>query len=277
MCTRCTKSALLYRYRNVVINMTKRLIIAFTAALALMCSACQNNTGMTPEGSSGQTGPALVVSGSTNPSSQNHITTAGISPTTETKGSDTASGPSSAGSVTPDDSHDPTNVVPPTSSATVGPSGSTIPHTSGSKSKPTPGTTATSTTERPETSQTTTRTSTTASTTTTTAATKSPWTYPYDIPAILQECKAEISRVGLVWDDDLTKERSSWDHPHSTGVYTEYPSMFSLKAYIMDEMIPFYIKNQDRYSIKRCKIWFEPDPQYPGDYNIYFLFRPDSA
>lgn len=251
--------------------MTKQLIIAFTAVLALMCSACQNNTGMTPEGSSGQTGPALVISGSTTPSSRNHITTAGISPTTEMKGSDMASVPSDTGSVTPDDSHEPTNIVRPTSYITGNPSGSTAPHTNGSNSKPTSGTTTTSASGRPETSQTT-----TVSTTKPTEA-KSSWLYPYDIPAILQECKAEISRVGLVWDDDLTKERSSWDHPHSTGVYTEYPSMFSLKAYIMDEMIPFYIKSQDRYSIKRCKIWFEPDTQYPGDYNIYFLFRPDSG
>lgn len=126
-----------------------------------------------------------------------------------------------------------------------------------------------------------------ANTTTTLSASptteKSPWVYPYDVSEIIRECKAEIARVaevthvGWVWDDSLTKERSSWDHPQNTGVYTEYPDMFNLKSYIINEMIPFYIENQERYSMKRCKIWFEPDTQYPGDYNIYFLFWPDSA
>lgn len=128
--------------------------------------------------------------------------------------------------------------------------------------------------------------------TTTTAAGKSPWAYPYDIPAMMQECREEIARVeksthvGWGWDDSLTKERSSWDQPESTVLYTTYPDGFAfgdyvfdgdLKNYVFSELIPFYLRNQDQYAIKRCKIWFEPRSERPGDYNIYFLYRPDSV
>lgn len=272
--------------------MKKRPAIAFTAALMLLCSACGQNTDAVLEASSVPAGSALVISDSTDPSSQENSTTAGISPTTEVKGSDVASGSSGTGSVTPDNSHNPTNIVPPTSYVTGSPSGSAAPYTSGSKSKPTPSTTATSTTGRSETSQTTTRTNTTASTTTTTATAKSPWAYPYDVSEIIRECKWEIARVaetthvGWVWGDSLTKEHSSWDQPDNTVLYTEYPAGYTfgnyvfdgdLKNYVFNELIPYYLENQERYSIKRCKIWFEPLPDHPGDYNIYFLFWPDSA
>ena len=137
-----------------------------------------------------------------------------------------------------------------------------------------------------------------ANTTTTLSASptteKSPWAYPYDVSEIIRECKAEIARVGLVWDDSLVGlpgrdgkpiglpdgvseadpsiDWAGWDNPYSTGVFTDYPDEYSLKSYIFNEMIPSYMKNQERYSLKRCKIWFEPDTQYPGDYNIYFLY-----
>ncbi len=101
---------------------------------------------------------------------------------------------------------------------------------------------------------------------------KSPWVYPYDVAVITQECKEEIARVGLVWDEGLSIDNSSWNHPYNTGVFTEYPDEYSLRSYIFDEMIPFYVKNQERYSLKRCKIWLESDTEYPGDYNIYLLY-----
>ena len=73
-------------------------------------------------------------------------------------------------------------------------------------------------------------------------------------------------------DSDPSINWAGWDNPYSTGVFTDYPDEYSLKSYIFNEMIPFYMKNQERYSLKRCKIWFEPDTQYPGDYSIYFLY-----
>lgn len=271
--------------------MTKRLIIALTAVLALMCSACQNNTGMTPKGSSGQTGPTLVISGSTTPSSRNHITTAGIPPTTEMKGSDAAPSPGSSGLTALGKSHDTETTEP--ASLVVPDKPTQAPKTDSTKEVATSGTTITSTTGKPQTTSTS-RPTTSAATTTTTAATKSPWTYPYDVSEIIRECKAEITRVGLVWHDSLVGlsgrngkpiglpdgvsetdpsiDWAGWDNSYSTGVFTDYPDEYSLKFYIFNEMIPFYMKNQKRYSLKRCKIWFEPLPDYLGDYNIYFLY-----
>ena len=288
MCTRCTKSDLSYRYRNVVIYMTKQLMIAFVAALALLCSACGQNTDAPSEASSAPAGPVLVISESTE-SSQQSSTIAGITPTTEMKGSGTAPGPGGTGSTAPNKAHEagttkPTSPVVPDKPAQT-------PQTDGSKSTTTSGTAFVSTTDKPQTTSTSRPTTTTAMTTTTAAA-KSPWAYPYDIPAMMQECREEIARVeksthvGWGWDDSLTKEQSSWDQPESTVLYTTYPDGFAfgdyvfdgdLKNYVFGELIPFYLRNQNQYAIKRCKIWFEPLPDRPGDYNIYFLYRPDSA
>ena len=288
MCTRYTKSDLSYRYRNVVIYMTKQLMIAFAAALALLCSACGQNTDAPSEASSAPAGPVLVISESTE-SSQQSSTIAGITPTTEMKGSGTAPGAGGTGSTARNKSHEvgttrPTSPVVPDKPAQT-------PQTDDSKSATTSGTAFVSTTEKPQTTSTA-RPTTTTATTTTTAAAKSPWAYPYDIPAMMQECREEIARVeksthvGWGWDDSLTKERSSWDQPESTVLYTTYPDGFAfgdyvfdgdLKNYVFGELIPFYLRNQDQYAIKRCKIWFEPRPERPGDYNIYFLYRPDSV
>lgn len=288
MCTRCTKSDLSYRYRNVVIYMTKQLMIAFAAALALLCSACGQNTDAPSEASSAPAGPVLVINESTE-SSQQSSTIAGITPTTEMKGSGTAPGAGGTGSTARNKSHEagttkPTSPVVPDKPAQT-------PQTDGPKSTTTSGTAFVSTTDKPQTTSTA-RPTTTTATTTTTAAAKSPWAYPYDIPAMMQECREEIARVeksthvGWGWDDSLTKERSSWDQPESTVLYTTYPGGFAfgdyvfdgdLKNYVFSELIPFYLRNQDQYAIKRCKIWFEPRPERPGDYNIYFLYRPDSV
>lgn len=291
MCARCTKSSLSYRYRNVVNDMKKRLVIAFAAALVLLCSACGQNTDAVSEASSAPAGPALVVSDSTDPSSQASSTTAGISPTTETRGSDASSGSGAPDSSAPNISHE-AGTTKPTSSI-VPDKPTQAPQTDVPKEVTTSGTSAAGTTGKPQTTSTS-RPTTSAATTTTTAAAKSPWAYPYDVSKIIRECKAEIARVGLVWDDSLVGlpgrdgkpiglpagmsdsdpsiNWAGWDNPHNTGAYTKYPDMFSLKSYIIEEMIPFYLKNQDQLIIKRCKIWFEPDTQYPGDYDIYFLY-----
>ena len=261
--------------------MTKQLMIAFAAALALLCSACGQNTDAPSEASSAPAGPVLVISESTE-SSQQSSTIAGISPTTEMKGSDTTSGPGCSFSIGPSKSHEAETTKP--TSPVVPNKPTQSPETDGSKNGTTSATSVAGTTSKPVTTST--SRSTTASTVTTTAAEKSPWAYPYEIPAILQDCKAEIARVGLVWDDSLTKERSSWDQPESTVLYTTYPDGFAfgdyvfdgdLKNYVFIELIPFYLRNQDQYAIKRCKIWFEPRLERPGDYNIYFLYRPDSV
>ena len=133
---------------------------------------------------------------------------------------------------------------------------------------------------------------------------KSPWRYPYDVPAIIRECKAEIARVGLVWNnalvglpgragkpiglpDGMSKDDPSiiwagWDNPDSTVPFTKHPDgiisgntmLFdgSLKNALFNDIIPFYVEQQERYSMTCCKIWFEPDPDTQGDYLIYFLF-----
>ena len=139
MCTRCTKSDLSYRYRNVVIYMTKQLMIAFAAALALLCSACGQNTDAPSEASSAPAGPVLVISESTE-SSQQSSTIAGITPTTEMKGSGTAPGPGDTGSTAPNKSHEagttkPTSPVVPDKPAQT-------PQTDGSKNVTPSGTSA---------------------------------------------------------------------------------------------------------------------------------------
>ena len=141
----------------------------------------------------------------------------------------------------------------------------------GTPGKDTP-TTSTTTTKKPTTSTTTTTTKPPTTTTTGNPHTGDPWYYPYDVDAIIADCKAEIARVGLVWDDSLTKERSSWNNPTSTVAFTAYPEYVSLKNTLFNDEIPFYVENQELFSLKRCKIWFEPYDGYPGEYKIYFLY-----
>ena len=280
--------------------MTKRLVLAFAMTLALLCSACGQNTGSVANTPSDPAGPALVVSDSTAPSSQDYTTTAGIPPTTEMKGSDTAPSPGSSGLTTLGKSHD-TETSKPTS-LVVPDKPTQAPKTDSTKDVTTSGTYAAGTTGKPQTASTP-HPTTSAATTTTTADAKSPWAYPYDVSEIIRECKAEIARVGLVWSDSLVglpgrEEKpiglpagvsesdpsidwAGWDNPYSTVLYTTYPNGYTfgdyvfdgnLKNYVFSELIPFYLKNQERYSVKRCKIWFEPLPDRPGDYDIYFLY-----
>lgn len=235
---------------------------------AIVLCACQKVSN-TPEQEASSTSISATVRETINSSPQPEIPTAGIPPTSEAEGGKSIS--RSTGTTSPAESVHSQSVI------TYKTTGSTPSYTSNKSSTVTESSGKGSTSGSSNSNSTVTI----AAATTTSVAEKSPWVYPYNINAILQECKKEIARIeestGWTWDDSLSKDRSSWDHPHNTGVYTEYPDMFNLKAYIMDEMIPFYAKNQDRYAIKRCKIWFEPDAQYPGDYNIYFLYRPDFA
>lgn len=133
-------------------------------------------------------------------------------------------------------------------------------------------TTNTTTAKKPTTSTTTTTTKPPTTTTTGNPHAGDPWYYPYDVDAIIEDCKAEIARVGLVWDDSLTKEGSSWDNPDLTSLYTRLPDKYSLKDLVFNDLIPYYVENQERLSLYRCKIWFEPYEGYPGEYKIYFLF-----
>lgn len=110
-------------------------------------------------------------------------------------------------------------------------------------------------------------------TTTTTAAPRptGPWYAPYDLPAIYADCKREIERLGMVWKEELRPDSLgvSWIHPDNTVVYTYYPDEYSLKEYVMDELLPFYL-NQP-YTRRYCRIWMEPMEDCPGDFYLYFL------
>ena len=110
-------------------------------------------------------------------------------------------------------------------------------------------------------------------TTTTSENPVGPWWAPYDLSAIYADCKQEIERLGMTWEEGLRPDSLgvSWDNPENTVVYTYFPEDFSLRDYIFNELIPFY-KNQS-YTRQSCRIWFEPYNESPGDYLIYFLER----
>ena len=98
-----------------------------------------------------------------------------------------------------------------------------------------------------------------------------PWRYPYDLPAIYDDCRQEIERLGMVWEEDLRPDSLgvSWADPDNTVVCSYYPDEYSLQDRILVKMLPFY-KNLP-YSRKTCRVWFEPLESCPGDYLIYFL------
>lgn len=100
-----------------------------------------------------------------------------------------------------------------------------------------------------------------------------PWRYPYDLQQIYAECKREIKRLGMVWEEGLRPDSLgvSWDNPENTVVYTYFPEDFRLKDYIFNELLPFYTKQP--YIRQSCRIWLEPYKESPGDYLIYFLER----
>ena len=131
-------------------------------------------------------------------------------------------------------------------------------------------TTTTTTTTRKPTSTTTT---TTQKPTETEPQPSGPWYAPYDLTQIYAECKREIERLGMVWEEGLRPDSLgvSWANPDNTVVYTYYPEMFHLREYVIDELIPEY-KNKP-YSRQSCRIWLEPYAESPGDYWIYFLER----
>ena len=107
--------------------------------------------------------------------------------------------------------------------------------------------------------------------TTETPQSTDPWRYPYDLSTIYADCKQEIERLGMVWKEELRPDTLgvSWTEPDKTVVYTYFPEQYSLKEYVMEELLPFY-KSQP-YSRRFCRIWLEPLEDTPGDYNLYFL------
>lgn len=100
-----------------------------------------------------------------------------------------------------------------------------------------------------------------------------PWYAPYDLPQIYAECKREIERLGMVWEESLRPNSLgvSWENPDSTVVYTYFPEEYSLQDYVLYRLIPDYYNRP--YSRQSCRIWLEPDAESPGDYYIYFLER----
>ena len=138
-----------------------------------------------------------------------------------------------------------------------------------SKATTTHTTTTTTTTRKP----TSTTTTTTQKPTETEPQPSGPWYAPYDLTQIYAECKREIERLGMVWEEGLRPDSLgvSWANPDNTVVYTYYPEMFHLREYVMDELIPFYYNKP--YSRQSCRIWLEPYAESPGDYWIYFLER----
>ena len=105
------------------------------------------------------------------------------------------------------------------------------------------------------------------SATTTALQPADPWRYPYNLPAIYADCKREIERLGMVWQEELRPENCAWANPESTIPNTYYPDDCYLRDDVF-EMIRFYHEiNTRRY----CRIWFVPEPDSPGDYRFYFL------
>lgn len=100
-----------------------------------------------------------------------------------------------------------------------------------------------------------------------------PWRYPYDLPAIYADCKREIERLGMVWEEDLRPDSLgvSWENPDNTVVFSYYPDEFSLRDEILNNLIPYYKKQP--YSRQTCRIWFESKEGSPGNYMFYFLER----
>ena len=100
-----------------------------------------------------------------------------------------------------------------------------------------------------------------------------PWYAPYDLKQIYAECKREIERLGMVWEDGLRPDSLgvSWDNPENTVVFTYYPKDFCLRDYVFNELISFY--KEQPYTRQSCRIWLEPYKESPGDYLIYFLER----
>lgn len=110
-------------------------------------------------------------------------------------------------------------------------------------------------------------------TTTTSENSTGPWDAPYDLPAIYTDCKHEIERIGMTWEEGLRPDSLgvSWANPDNTVVYTYYPEMFNLRDYVIDELIPEY-RNKP-YSRQSCRVWLEPYEESPGNYLVYFLER----
>ena len=104
-------------------------------------------------------------------------------------------------------------------------------------------------------------------TTTTAPRPADPWRSPYNLTAIYADCRKEIERLGMTWKEELRPDNCAWANPESTVPNTYFPD----DCYLQDdvfEMIRFY---HDVNTRRYCRIWFEADPDSPGDYRFYFL------
>lgn len=58
---------------------------------------------------------------------------------------------------------------------------------------------------------------------------KDAWHNPYDLDAIYADCKAEVERQGITWNESLRPNNSSWIGTTSTVLYSYHPDKYSLK------------------------------------------------
>lgn len=118
---------------------------------------------------------------------------------------------------------------------------------------------------------TTTTTTTAAPAPTTQPAPKDAWHNPYDLDKIYADCKAEVERQGITWDDSLRPDNSSWSWNISTVIYSYHPDKYSLK----DDVFEGITSEREHYGetqwpMKTCRVWFEPYKD--GDYHVYILY-----
>lgn len=105
-----------------------------------------------------------------------------------------------------------------------------------------------------------------------------PWKYPYDLDYIYADCKREIERYGIRWNDNLTIDNASWDNPESTVFFTNNPDNpygLTLKKE-MFEQIKYYCTEVKPSSMRVYLLGPFSDflgNYYPKDYQIYYLIE----
>lgn len=102
-----------------------------------------------------------------------------------------------------------------------------------------------------------------------------PWKYPFDVEACRKDCKAYIESKGLVWDESLTLDNSTWAGNTRTVFLARNPDEGLLKEDIY-EYIDLEIND---WSDKHYNIIFEPirvgtnwdEASFEGNYGIYVV------
>lgn len=134
---------------------------------------------------------------------------------------------------------------------------------------------ATTTTTKKPTTTTTTKKPTTTTKTSTPKSNSDPWKYPYDLNYIYADCKKEIEKYGVKWDDNLTIDNASWDNPENTVYFTNNPDGIYLRDYVF-EYIEYYC-NISKSKPRSMRVYFKGPftdflgTYYPYDYEIYCL------